>query len=100
MNPAGLLALDADVPRRLPRPEIDDPRLRPTSRNGHPQAGKHRDDENDSVHGRGLLGMLSLVLRFSQADAVSSTAPTGAPPRTEPRPSGSGHPLVRGTPAP
>ena len=54
MNPAGFLALDADVSRRLPRPEIDDQRLRRECRNGHEQADEQRDGESDSVRLKSL----------------------------------------------
>ena len=56
MNPAGLLALDADVARRLPRPEVDDQRLRRECRDGHEQADEQRNGEDDSVHDRSPLG--------------------------------------------
>ena len=72
MNPAGFLALDADVSRRLPRPEIDDQRLRRQRRNGHEQADEQREGASDSVHG-GIphWRLLTVVLAFSRRSRLN-----------------------------
>ena len=73
VDPAGFLALDADVARHLPRPEVDDQRIGREGRDGHERADEQRGGESDSMHEKSPLGRLTMVLGFSPEVPETST---------------------------
>ena len=83
MNPAGFLALDANVSRHLPRPEVDDQRLGRESRNGRAQGDAQRHGKREAAHDCGLLWKLAARLVVRESFSIgrrSASAQLAEPP--------------------
>jgi hypothetical protein len=79
MNPASFRALNANVPRGLSRPEVNDERLRRPGEGGREQRSEGCG-ENASDHGGRPLGMLGGRSRILAADPANINRPTGKRP--------------------